>query len=473
MASATRNGKGWLIQFTNADGKRKGFRIGKMTQRDVDEVRRHVEDLVSASISKTAIPQRTAFWLGELGEGLRSKLEQAGLIEQVQQVEEVKPSTLGDFLDRYRDMRTDVKRWTSLNYKTASGRLTEFFGRGRDVRSITPADAKEFDIWLKSKYAASTVARCVKHTRQFFGFAIDKGIIESNPFAKIKAGKQTNSKRQFYIDRPTIDKVLDACPDSEWRLIVALCRFAGIRCPSELVVLRWEDILWDQGKFRIDAPKTGERWSPIHADLRPYLDEQWDRSNGSEWVIEKVRDREKNLRTPFMKIVRRAGLTPWPRLFHNLRASCQTDLCNRFPSHVVCSWLGNSEDVASDHYLQTTDDHFRIASGGDAQSDARFAEFRSDRGVLCRNESRPISTETVVNQGLSREEAGRVGTCRNVGLLPRGFEESSQDIDLKGLVESTSKSDAIELVKMRWDELDEKTKTNIIELLRSGDDVPS
>src|SRR5436305_6668827 len=28
-----------------------------------------------------------------------------------------------------------------------------------------------------------------------------------------------------------------------------------------------------------------------------------------------------NLRTQFLKIIRRAGLTPWPRLFHNLRAS--------------------------------------------------------------------------------------------------------------------------------------------------------
>lgn len=26
-----------------------------------------------------------------------------------------------------------------------------------------------------------------------------------------------------------------------------------------------------------------------------------------------------NLRTTFEKIVRRAGLTPWPKLFHNLR----------------------------------------------------------------------------------------------------------------------------------------------------------
>jgi len=38
-----------------------------------------------------------------------------------------------------------------------------------------------------------------------------------------------------------------------------------------------------------------------------------------------------NLRTTFEKIIERAGLTQWPRLFHNLRASRETELVERFP----------------------------------------------------------------------------------------------------------------------------------------------
>jgi len=34
----------------------------------------------------------------------------------------------------------------------------------------------------------------------------------------------------------------------------------------------------------------------------------------------------------------------------NLRSSPQTELAEIFPSHVVCAWLGNSEDVAKKHY---------------------------------------------------------------------------------------------------------------------------
>ena len=38
-------------------------------------------------------------------------------------------------------------------------------------------------------------------------------------------------------------------------------------------------------------------------------------------------------------------------------------LAEQFPSHVVCAWLGNSEVVAREHYLQVTDEHFKAATG--------------------------------------------------------------------------------------------------------------
>ncbi len=69
-----------------------------------------------------------------------------------------------------------------------------------------------------------------------------------------------------------------------------------------------------------------------------------------------------NLRTTMEKISRRAGMTPWPRLFHNLRSSRETELCERFPVHVVTAWLGNTPEIARKHYLQVTDEHFRQAS---------------------------------------------------------------------------------------------------------------
>ena len=44
-----------------------------------------------------------------------------------------------------------------------------------------------------------------------------------------------------------------------------------------------------------------------------------------------------NLRTQLMRILRRAGVATWPKLFHNLRASRETELAATFPLHVVCT----------------------------------------------------------------------------------------------------------------------------------------
>jgi hypothetical protein len=57
------------------------------------------------------------------------------------------------------------------------------------------------------------------------------------------------------------------------------------------------------------------------------------------------------------------GVSGWPRLFHSMRASRQTELQREFPLHVVCSWLGNSPRIAQQSYLLVTEDDFARAAG--------------------------------------------------------------------------------------------------------------
>jgi hypothetical protein len=56
-------------------------------------------------------------------------------------------------------------------------------------------------------------------------------------------------------------------------------------------------------------------------------------------------------------------ISDWPRLFHSMRASRQTELQREFPLHVVCSWLGNSPRIAQQSYLLVTEDDFARAAG--------------------------------------------------------------------------------------------------------------
>ena len=87
-------------------------------------------------------------------------------------------------------------------------------------------------------------------------------------------------------------------------------------------------------------------------------------AEGVDYVITKGRDAKVNWRTQFTRIIGRAGLTPWPKLFQNLRSTRETELNEDFPIQAVCEWIGNSEPVALKHYLQVTEKHFELAAAG-------------------------------------------------------------------------------------------------------------
>ena len=98
---------------------------------------------------------------------------------------------------------------------------------------------------------------------------------------------------------------------------------------------------------------------PIFPELRPYLEEACElNGDKSEFLIACDRDSNTNLRTRLLKIINRAGVKPWPKLFHNLRASYETDLAKVHPIKTVCDWIGNSITVAQRHYLQTTEEDY-------------------------------------------------------------------------------------------------------------------
>jgi len=68
-----------------------------------------------------------------------------------------------------------------------------------------------------------------------------------------------------------------------------------------------------------------------------------------------------NFRTVALKILRKAGIEPWPRLWQNLRSSYESDLAATFPIATVTKWLGNGPSVALRHYVDPTDEAFERA----------------------------------------------------------------------------------------------------------------
>ena len=213
-------------------------------------------------------------------------------------------------------------------------------------------------------------------------------LITRNPFAELRGvSVLANRSRDYFVTREEAHKVLAACPDAQWKLIFALSRYGGLRCPSEHLSLRWGDVNWKLGRITVRSPKTehhegkAERVIPLFPELRQYLQavldellEDFDpKANrlSEQPVISRYRDCNANLRTQLQRIISKAGLTPWTKLFQNLRSTRETELAEEYPMHVVCDWIGNSPAVAAKHYLQTTDEHFAKAAQNAAQNTAQ------------------------------------------------------------------------------------------------------
>lgn len=375
MASVTTSSTGSRrIQFRGFDNLRKTIHLGKTPIKSAETICRHIEALLTAKIGGVPLPRDTASWLSEIADSLRDKLVKLELVEPRTPTALV---TVGSLVADYLQARSDVKAGTRVNLDQSGRALIAYLGTDRPITEVTEADGENFARQLTADgLAHNTARRRTGRAKQFFAYAVRKRIISTNPFNGVKTATGGNPDRQEYVPVGTIEAVLDACPSVEWRLIVALSRFAGLRCPSEHLGLTWGDIHWDTGRFTVRSPKTehiegkAERIVPIFPELYPYLRDAFESAEpGQVHVITRNRCEAgmangltTNWRTQFMRIIKKAGVKTWPRLFHGLRASCQTDLANNFPGHVVCEWLGNSLAVAREHYLQVTDDHYRKAT---------------------------------------------------------------------------------------------------------------
>jgi integrase len=351
------------IQFVASDGKRRSLRLGKMPMKAAEEVCRYVEHLVAAVNSGIRLDEKTAQWLASTGDAMHAKLTAAELALPRKNA----TATMGQYLEAYRRDREDVSKGTSTNYVIVANRLLQFFPAERTLDSITEGDADRWLVWLKTEYAGPTVSKSVKVARQFFTQAIRDKVAKENPFKHLRTTGEVNSARAYFVSRETIARAIAACPDHEWRLLISLARYGGLRSPSEPLALEWNDLNWDRERFRVVAPKTknqdgGKRWVRLFPESRPILEEAFERAAPcAVHVITSWRDSQKNHRTGLLRILRRAGLKSWPRLYQNLRSSRGTELAETFPLHVVAEWLGNSPKTALPHYPQVTEEHYRKA----------------------------------------------------------------------------------------------------------------
>lgn len=268
---------------------------------------------------------------------------------------------------------------------------------------------------IDSDLRATTIHKRLNCARQMFRDATIRKLVSENPFAHVRHRIGDVSERRAYIPATDALRVIEHCPNTTWKVLVALSRFAGLRTPSESLSLKWADVDWERQRITVPVPKLqhlpgrGHRIIPMFPEVRPWLERAFDEApEGSVYVVpEKYRRRAMtaagwancNLRTTLEKVIRRAGVEPWPRLWHSMRASSETDLAGRFPLPVVAKWLGNTAAIAMKHYVDVTDADFKRAIVPDEKAAHKAAQqsFARRRGDT--QASRPMNEKTPVLPG--------------------------------------------------------------------------
>ena len=176
--------------------------------------------------------------------------------------------------------------------------------------------------------------------------------------------------------------MLEACPNQEWRTIIALARIGGLRCPSELRQLRWSDVNWTEKRFLVRSPKTErheghrERLVPLFPELRTELERHFslDETKGNEFVIERYQNTAWNLHCQFQVIAKRAGLDNIVRPFDNMRMSRSNEVRAKWGELKESLWIGHSEKVMKDHYALLSEEEYAEAAEGGLDGEIPHAQ---------------------------------------------------------------------------------------------------
>lgn len=339
------------VQFRGVGGKRHTLRLGKCSKDQATAVKLHVSALLTAQRLRVGVDPITARWLSSLPVVMLKRLAAVGLHDYTPAI------TLADLKAEF----FAAKRFadsTRRNIGFALDNLTACFGGDISVDQMTKAKGDEFRDWLLrhisergKPMAPATVSRRVRHAQQLMQFAVDSKYLEENPFKGVKTGRESNRDRDHFVSLETMETILHAV-DAEFAVILSLLRFGGLRV-SEARRFRWDWLDWEAEMLTVDSTKTGQRSMPIFGHLRHWLKAA---DQTRPMAISRITPQAWAKR--LKRLLKNLDIKPWPKLFQNMRASRATELRDAgYPGAVAAMWLGHSEKIADDHYVQIAKHH--------------------------------------------------------------------------------------------------------------------
>lgn len=353
------NGKAWGIAF-KCEVQRKriviSFSQEQYTKRTAEKMKEVVEVLIRNR--KNHIPlldKHTERWINDADENLKGKLAAAGLIEllEIHTCEELWDSFLKWKMKRVSDS-------TLGTYYAAQRRFYGFFKKNEYIDKLTTERFEKFQEFLGESLAEASVAGTFKQIHALFKWAIKKKWLNNHPLTGIPKLNFTNAEKDILVPAQVYTRLLEYCPCQQWRVILALARYGGMR-PGEILILRWDDINWADDFITVKSPKTkrhegkDKRFPPIFPEVYEELSTLFHQgeNEGQEYVISRYKGNAKfNVGTEFHRITKKAGYPKIERPFDNMRMTRSNEVREKFGEFCEMMWIGHSRQVAKKHYYK-------------------------------------------------------------------------------------------------------------------------
>lgn len=271
----------------------------------------------------------------------------------------------------------------------SSKKVLSILGEGVKLAKVDRVSVERIRRVMRSEQGLSLayVNGTLSTMRGAFKRAIDRGLIEKNPFTGSLLGKsQSEPPRVFSHDE--ISAMLEAAPDVWWRTFILLGFTTGLRL-GELLNLSWADIDYEKSLVSVTAKKASnkkrsllefscksceDRQVPLTPKCAELLRELRIEMGTSAYVflslkrlkalmakypagreIEPAKLVNNYLRT-FKAIQVAAGITELGSV-HNLRASYGTHTAGCVPMHELRRLMGHADiSTTANFYLAPSDD---------------------------------------------------------------------------------------------------------------------
>lgn len=251
------------------------------------------------------------------------------------------------------------------------------------VREVTRAAARGFADSRREDVRCGTAKKNIAYLRSAFRYAEECGMIESNPFARVRVAADTKEER-ILLEAFTLEEVREllAKLPEEWAGAVRVCLGTYGQRLRDCLNVRWDAVDWDARTVRIVTGKTGRVLvQPMQKWFYEWMRERYERARTAEysyereWVLPHLHFKA-SPSVEFSNFVRAYGMgtvsksatggrrrVRQSKTFHSLRATVATMIQEAGLSQgMAMDLVGHESAAIHAAYIRPTEEQRRAAS---------------------------------------------------------------------------------------------------------------